>query len=79
MTTHNITVSVRVNNKKQLHEAALKQLIEIEGMDEAGAKAMLSPYGDLDPGACLQVIIDPGRIPGCVVIQSDVETCEGFD
>lgn len=48
-------------------------------MDEADAKDMLKPDGELDVGACLQVIIDPGYIPGCDVIQSGVETLSGFD
>ena len=81
MTTYNVTVGVRVDDKKQLHAAALKHLIEIDGMDEGDAKDMLKHQGrrELDIGACLQVIIDPGSIPGCDVIQSDVETCPDFD
>ena len=79
MTTYNVTVGVRVDDKKQLFAAALVQCTKVDGMGLKDAKGMLRTGRNIDVKACLQAILDPGRIPGCDILQSEVETCPGFD
>lgn len=79
MTTYNITTAVRVYDKKQLFNTAMLHATKNDGMTFGGAEDMLKPFGNIDVKDCLQVLLDPGSLPGCDVIQSDVETCLGFD
>lgn len=79
MTTYTIAVTIRVDNKKRLYGAALKYVVEVDEMDPWDARQMLSTGRNINVGACLQFLIDPGSLPGCVVLQSDVEICTDFD
>ena len=78
MTTYTVAVTVRVDDKKKLYAAALKHLIEVDRMSRIAAIDLLRPLGKIDYSACLQIIIDPGYIPGCDVIQSRVEIDSSF-
>lgn len=77
-TVYTVTVTVKVDDKKKLYAAALKHLIEVDCMSRIAAIDLLRPWGKIHYGTCLQMIVDPGSIPGCDVLQSDFETRTGF-
>lgn len=62
------TMDVEIYDPTALFNVALERMIE-DGLDQADAVDMLKPGGDLDIGACLVAIFDPGVSPAGVQIQ----------
>ena len=62
-----------VHCPETLYQAALRQAVDVDGLDEADAKAALCPDGVLDIHACLIELLDPGSLPGCSIYSSSVE------
>ena len=48
MTTYNITVDVRVDDRKQLFNAAMLHATKEDGMTYGEAEDMLKPFGNID-------------------------------
>lgn len=70
---YEVWVHVKVHDKEALFEAAMKHAQEADGLPEDEALELLKPDGEIDTGACLTVIADPGSIPGCEIDQSGAD------
>lgn len=69
-----VTISLTVHNLLRLHDAAIKRAIE-EGLDEQATKEDLTDDdGNIDVGACLVMLLDPGTLAGCNIHETNVET-----
>jgi hypothetical protein len=71
-----LTLNIRVYDRKELFEAALKHAVSVDQMAEADARKLLSDEGEddgVDVFACLRMVIDPGVSPdGCEIQDSEV-------
>jgi hypothetical protein len=72
MTTIAVTIYVEVQDRPALFEAAVANLIA-SGVEEADARGTLAPDGEIDSGACARMLLDPGSIPGCSILDSASE------
>ena len=70
---YEVWVHVKVHDKEALLEAAMKHAQEVDGLPEAEALELLQPDGEIDQGACLTMIVDPGSIPGCEIEQGGAD------
>lgn len=67
-----VIIEVTVRRPEWLYEAALERSTE-EGIDpeQFGLK---NEDGEIDEASCLQMLLDPGHLPGCEVEGSEVES-----
>lgn len=70
---YEVWVHVRVHDKEALLEAAMKHAKEVDGLTHDDADSLLCPDGEIDQGACLTMIVDPGSIPGCEIEQGGAD------
>ena len=73
-----LTMEVSVHDRDNLFEAAMKHAVEYDGLDPSEAKALLMPDGEISPGDCLLMLIDPGQLIGCDIIETRCEAQEGM-
>lgn len=64
MKTYRITIEVEVNDEETLFGAALANAL-VDGMTIKSAKEHLRTQDEIDVGACLVQMLDPGGLPGC--------------
>lgn len=73
MRTYEISIDVEVQDRHELYEAAFKRACE-SGTPEDEARAMLSyEDGDVNISACLIMMLDPGLLAGCSILQSSCD------
>jgi len=68
-----VWVHVKVHDKEALFEGAMKHAQEVDGLPGDEALELLKPDGEIDTGACLTMIVDPGSIPGCEIDQGGAD------
>lgn len=67
-----VTVSLMVEDATALHAAALAHLRN-QGLDEEDiAHSLRYADGSINENACLVMLLDPGSLPGCEIIDSSV-------
>jgi hypothetical protein len=70
-TTHEFSLYVEITDAEQLYQAARAKCIE-EGIEDPDE--LLKPDGEeIDSARCIQMLVDPGTLPGCEIQDS---TCE---
>ena len=67
------SMDVKVVDRDVFFNAAFASALE-DGLSEEGALEILRPNGEIDVGACLIQLCDPGTLPGCEIHGSDAET-----
>jgi hypothetical protein len=68
-----VTVWVKVQDPEELYEAAAGH------PDCCDAAELKDVDGNVDIGACLRMLIDPGSLPGCKVVDSGAEWVPPLD
>lgn len=71
-TTYTVTVDVEVYDIDELYAAAKQRAI-----NDSGDPDDVLLDGEPDAGLCLQMLLDPGSLPGCSILQSNVDSIEG--
>lgn len=65
-----VTIDVRVHNPEELWAAAMAHLTGA-GIDTDDAESALGTKTEIDEGACLRILLDPGESPpGCTIEES---------
>jgi hypothetical protein len=67
--TYQFTLTVDVFDARQLYEAAAKH----EDAQPDPDDLLKDDEGEIDIGACLQMLLDPGSLAGCEIISGDAE------
>lgn len=75
---HDVTISVRVYDRKALLAAALQHALTVDKLDEVSARQLLTDTDEdsdgVDVSACLRMLLDPGVSPdGCDIQDSSCE------
>jgi hypothetical protein len=73
---YTVTVELTVHDPAQLYLAAHAHSVKHDRQTPEEAAQMLKPSGpdgDVDIGACLITLIDPGSLPGCDIENSGAE------
>lgn len=68
---YEFSVYLDVHSPESLRAAAVERAVE-DGYDDPEA-AVLDVDGKLDISACLIILLDPGSLPGCDIIDSVAE------
>ena len=70
-----VTIDVRVIDIEALYNAALARALADGVEDQEQADEMLKPEGEIDAGACLVMLLDPGTMAdvGCEIHNSSAE------
>jgi hypothetical protein len=68
---------LQVNDPEQLLAAALAHPASAD--NQVGREAYLDDAGQIDTGACLKMLLDPGSLPGCKIFDSSVEDSQVFN
>lgn len=70
---HILTMEVVVFDRDALFAAAMKHAVEHDGLDPIEAKQLLVPGGEISPGGCLVMLLDPGHMSGCDIVETRCE------
>lgn len=63
-----------IHDSSLLLQAAVERAIaETPGLQASTAEEQLAPDGQVDVRACLEMLLDPGILPGCSIHQSWVD------
>lgn len=73
-TVHTVTIDVRVFDAAQLWTRAMDHAVTKDKMSAVEARELLEPDGVIDVGACLIMLLDPGHLTGCEILQSSSES-----
>lgn len=68
---YTFTMDVCVFGIDALFNAALRHAIDVDNLTASQACELLKPDGDIDVEACLVMLLDPGSLPGCQIIESE--------
>jgi hypothetical protein len=72
MATYNFSMEITVDNEMVVYAMALEHAMKKDGMSKDAAEELLQPGGEIDVPACLQMLVDPGYLPGCSIEGSEV-------
>ncbi|ACD21598.1 hypothetical protein [Paraburkholderia phytofirmans] len=70
---YQVGIDVSVYDPETLFVAALDHAMRIDGLSKTAALEELKPGGEIDPRACLIMILDPGSVPGCGINESTAQ------
>lgn len=70
---YTLTMDIEVHDVPSLFEAAVHHAVHKDGLKPAEADELLRPAGEIDPAACLTMLIDPGHLVGCEINETSVE------
>jgi hypothetical protein len=73
MARYQVTIDVTVNDAQRLFHNAMHRAVRNDHMTLDEAKELLNPDGQVDIGACLQMLLDPGSLAGCNIHHSSAE------
>jgi hypothetical protein len=68
--TYTVTLIIDVHDPAELFDAALIHAMQ-DGLEQDYATGFLRPEGEFNVGACLQMLLDPGKLPGCDILGSE--------
>jgi hypothetical protein len=71
--SYTVSILVDVLDKRVLLQSALSRAKD-DGLTSHEARSLLKPGGQIDVGACLVMLFDPGNSPqGCEIMESRCE------
>lgn len=70
---YTLTMDIEVHDVPSLYAAAMQHAQIQGGIDATYADELLRPAGEIDPAACLTMLIDPGHLVGCEINETSVE------
>lgn len=68
-----VSIELTVHDEEELFKAAFEYAVDKDKQDPDYAVGYLRPDGEVDAGACLQTLLDPGSLPGCEIQHSSAE------
>jgi hypothetical protein len=67
------TIELDVTDKRVLYEAAFSHATQ-NGLTREQALQLFREYDEMDIGACLVQLLDPGSLPGCEIEHSEAQS-----
>lgn len=69
---HSVSIDLVVDDPQALLKVARERAAE-EGLTEEEAEELLLEDGEPNVSGCLTMLLDPGSLPGCSLLNSSVE------
>lgn len=70
---YTLTMDIEVHDVPSLYAAARDHATNKDGLSLRLTDELLRPAGEIDPAACLTMLIDPGHLAGCEINETSVE------
>lgn len=71
--SYEVSIWLTVNDEQALFDTALAHMIDECRYSDAEARTLLASDDEIDVSTCLRMLIDPGSLDGCDIMDSGAE------